>query len=582
MTRQELKQKGIARPDVILVTGDAYIDSSFSGTAIIGRVLEAAGYRVAVISQPDINSRDDICSLGQPGLFWGITSGCVDSEVANYTALGKPRRHCDFTPGGANSRRPDRACIAYSNLIRRYFKNTVPLVLGGIEASLRRTAHYDQRTDSIRRSILLDAKADILVYGMGETQCLQIASRLKSGRDLPGIPGTCTMQANAPEGYVHLPDYEQVRADRQDCARMFRIFYENSQSPAGQGLIQKYCSRFLVHHPPPPLPGRLELDRIYELPYTGEVHPFCAAKGRVRALETIADSITTHRGCYGECSFCSIAVHQGRSVVSRSMEGIVREAALLASRPDFKGTIQDVGGATANMYGSGCFRLVRGKPCQDRHCIGFQGVCPGLKPGHAGQMRLLQRIQALPGIKRVQVSSGIRYDLILEDKRNGLAYLEQILKNHVSGRMKTAPEHLEDRVLKLMNKPPAAWFERFLKLCSQTARKTGTRFFLSCYAVAAHPGCTLEDMQLMKDRLAGLPHPPALQVQVFTPAPCTRSTMMYWSGVDPLTGRQVWSEKKVKARQKQKQILIREKGPRNPVLKKKLKKKKIIRNSSAI
>lgn len=555
MTRQELRVRGIDRPDVILISGDAYIDSSFSGMAIIGRILEAAGYSVAIISQPDLSGPGDITALGEPRLFWGVTAGCVDSEIANYTALGKPRRGCDFTPGGENRRRPDRACIVYSNLIRRYFKNTAPIVLGGMEASLRRIAHYDFRTDSVRKSILLDAKADILVYGMGEQQVLKIAGRLKDGKELDNIPGTCVMGHDIPRDYLVLPGFDQAEKDPAAFARMFKAFYENSLGPGGRGLVQKYGLRYLIHHPPASLVSRKELDRIYELPFMNDAHPDLKKHGEIRALETIRDSITTHRGCYGECSFCSIAVHQGRSVISRSMDSIVKEAQELAQQPGFSGTIKDVGGATANMYASGCSNMLKGEPCLDRHCTGFSGVCSKLSHGHHKQRRLLSRLRALPGVKRVHIASGIRYDLILADKKHGSGYLEQIIREHVPGQIKIAPEHCSDGVLRLMNKPPGSRIKEFAGFYRKFAEKFRRNIFLSCYVIAAHPGCTLNDMDRFREfSRTNLRFSPE-QVQIFTPTPSTRSTAMYWSGIDPFTGKKVWSEKGIKGKSSQKKAV---------------------------
>lgn len=552
MSRQELGNRGITRPDVILVTGDAYIDSAYSGTAIIGRVLESAGYSVGIIAQPDISGPEDITRLGEPRLFWGVSAGCVDSEIANFTALGKPRRSCDFTPGTRNSKRPARASITYANLIRRYFKNSVPIVLGGIEASLRRVAHYDQRTDKIRRSVLLDSKADILVYGMGEKSVLEIAARLDQSEGLDDISGTCVMAGQAPDNYLRLPDFEKAQKDPGAFARMFKLFYLNSLAPTGRGLVQKYDSRYLVHHPPAPYLTRTELDRVHELPFMNDAHPRCKASGEIRALETIRDSITTHRGCYGECSFCSIAVHQGRSVISRSMDSIVREAGHLARSDGFSGTIRDVGGPTANMYGSGCKRMSRGDPCTDKHCTGFHGVCPDLVPGHQKQKRLLAELRSIPGIKKVNIASGIRYDLVLADAQHGPDYLEQVIRHHISGQMKIAPEHCADHVLVLMNKPRASIALEFADLYRKLAQRFKKNVFLSCYIIAAHPGCSIKDMNSLagfaRSNLRFMPR----QVQVFTPAPSAGSTVMYHAGIDPFTGKKVWSEKSVAGKKKQK------------------------------
>lgn len=559
MSRQELQARGISRPDVILVTGDAYIDSAFSGVAIIGRVLESAGYSVGIIAQPDISGPEDITHLGEPCLFWGVSSGCVDSEIANFTALGKPRRSCDFTPGARNTRRPPRAVIAYCNLIRRYFKNTVPLVLGGIEASLRRVAHFDQRTAKIRGSILKDSKADILVYGMGEKPVLEIAARLSRNTGLDGISGTCVMSAHPPENYLRLPDFEETAKKPVAFARMFKVFYENSLASSGRGMVQKHGQRYLIQHPPAVGLTRVDLDRVHELPFMNDAHPRCKEQGEIRALETIKDSITTHRGCYGECSFCSIAVHQGRSIISRSRDSIVREAGQLARAKDFSGTIRDVGGPTANMYASGCRRMFRGEPCLDRHCAGYDGVCSELVPGHAGQIRLLQMIRSIPGVKKVNIASGVRFDLVLADRNHGGKYLEDIIRHHISGQMKIAPEHCSDHVLRLMNKPGSSAVVEFARLYRELARKLKKNVYLSCYIIAAHPGCSMKDMNSLAGfarwNLRFLPR----QVQVFTPTPSSRSTAMYHTGVDPFTGTKVRSEKSVAGKIRQKDA-VRDRG----------------------
>ena len=556
LTPQELALKGTSEPDVILVSGDAYIDSPYCGVAVMGRLLQDAGYSVAVISQPTMDDPRDIATFGEPRLFWGVSAGCVDSEVANYTALGKPRRQCDFTPGGKNNRRPDRTCIAYTNLIRRYFKNTPPIVLGGLEASLRRIAHYDFRSDRVRRSLLPDAKADLLVYGMGEPAVLALAWRLDRGEEIEDIPGTCVIANRPPGGYSELPAFETVRRDRHAFAEMFRSFYHMGSDPASPGLVQAHGNKYLVHHPPQPMMSQAELDRIHELPFRHDAHPACRKQGEIRALDTIQNSLITHRGCYGECSFCAIALHQGRTVVSRSTESILREAERLTQREGFSGTIRDAGGPTANMYASGCSRLRHGSPCEERHCIGYDGVCSRLELGHAQQMSLLRQLEAIPGVKRVFVSSGVRHDLILADRHNGLTYLEQLVTRHISGQLKIAPEHSVDSVLELMNKPPVSKVSEFLELFRSTVKKKGLPLHLSCYVIAAHPGCGQNDMKrLLRFARSVLRFIPR-QVQIFVPLPSTRSTAMYHCGLDPFSGREVSCVRSVAGKSKQKQVLL--------------------------
>ncbi|MGE0086727.1 MAG: YgiQ family radical SAM protein [Desulfococcaceae bacterium] len=560
-TRQEMESLGWKKPDVILVSGDTYIDTPYSGTAVIGRVLSDAGFRVGIIAQPDTDSGNDIAALGEPALFWGVTSGSVDSMIANYTASGKRRKSDDMTPGGLNVRRPDRAVIFYANLIRRYFKNTCPIVLGGVEASLRRISHYDERSDSLRRSILFDAKADVLVYGMGEQSVVELAEKFRQKQDIRSIRGICYISREIPESVpgfaqsdTELPSHADVCRDQQAFIHMFRIFYENSDPFTGARLFQKQDSRWLVQNPPQFPLSPQELDRIYELPYTRDVHPLHKQKGQVKALDTVRFSLTTHRGCYGECRFCAIAVHQGRHVVSRTKQSLIREALSFAKHPEFRGIISDVGGPTANMYGMECKRKTEKGACTNKSCL-FPEICKHLPVCHDMQIDLLRALRNLPGVRRVFIGSGIRYDLILSDRKSGTAYLEEILRHHVSGQLKIAPEHTEDSVLKYMGKPGRESLEAFLALFDRLKGKIPEKLFLTYYLMAAHPGCTLEDMRKLRAfalrTLRLLPE----QVQIFTPSPSTWSTLMYCTETDPFTGEKIFVEKKAGNRQKQKDTL---------------------------
>jgi uncharacterized radical SAM protein YgiQ len=464
-TREEIARLGWDRPDIVLVTGDSYIDSPFIGVAVIGKVLSSAGYRVGIIAQPDINSDADISRLGEPKLFWGVTGGCVDSMVANYTSLKKKRKSDDYTPGGINDRRPDRAAIVYTNLIKRYFKSQKPIVLGGIEASLRRIAHYDFWSNSVRGSILFDAKADYLVYGMAEKAVVALADALKQGTDARGIRGLCYIAgeneiAQQKPDYLELPSYEAVKTDNQAFIEMFHIFYRNQDPLTAKGLYQKHGARYLVHNPPSMPLTQAELDAVYALDYERAQHPYYEKRGVVKALETIKFSITTHRGCYGECNFCAIAVHEGRTIQWRSEESILAEARKIVDLPDFKGYILDVGGPTANMYGFECAQKLSQGACRDKRCL-YPQVCPTLKPDHQRQIELLRNIRKIPGVKKAFVASGIRYDLLLSDKKSGGSYLRDVVENHVSGQMKVAPEHTEDSVLARMGKPGTASLLQF-------------------------------------------------------------------------------------------------------------------------
>ncbi|MBN1473521.1 MAG: YgiQ family radical SAM protein [Syntrophaceae bacterium] len=555
-TYEELKKLGWDQPDIILVTGDAYIDSPHIGVAVIGRVLAGAGFRVGIIAQPDLKTDKDIRGLGEPKLFWGITGGCMDSMVANYTATKKKRHGDDLTPGGNNNRRPDRAVISYANLIRQYFKNTRPLVLGGVEASLRRVAHYDYWSDSIRRAILFDARAAVLAYGMAEKAILEIARKLKSGENIDDIRGTCVISTMPPAGYLELPAYEETSSHSKAFTKMFELFYSNNDSLTAKGLYQKHGNRYLVHHPPQPHLTPAELDKIYSLDFTREVHPHYLKQGKVRAMDTIKFSLTTHRGCYGECNFCSIGLHEGRKLISRSEASILEEAKKIAARKDFKGYIIDVGGATANMYSIDCARKDTKGSCPDKRCLTPQ-VCDSLKVDHARQIRLLKSLRKIPGVKKVFVASGIRHDLVLADKKSGTAYLGELCRHHISGQLKIAPEHVCAGVLKLMGKPQAQSLTKFKQLFDKFNSETGKKQFLTYYFIAAHPGCAEENMRELKSFAGRELKINPEQVQIFTPLPSTYSALMYWTGIDPFTGKKIFVEKDSGGKQKQKAIVGR-------------------------
>ena len=559
-TQNELARLGWHRPDVVLVTGDAYIDSPFTGVAVIGRVLAAAGFRVGIIDQPALDSGADIGRLGEPLLFWGVTGGSVDSMVANYTATGKRRKTDDHTPGGMNTRRPDRAVIAYSNLIRAHFKKTRPIVLGGIEASLRRIAHYDFWSNRIRRSILFDAKADLLVYGMGETAVLAIARRLQKGLDVRDVRGICYPSIEKPDGYQELPSFAAVANDKALFTDMFHRFYQENDPVTATGLVQRQDTRYLVQNPPSPLLDQMALDAVYALPFQHAAHPEAIAKGNIRALETIGFSVTTHRGCYGECNFCAITVHQGRTVQWRSPSSVLAEVRNFTKLPGFKGIVQDVGGPTANMYGFECEKKHTQGVCRNRRCL-FPDTCARLPVSHQPQLHLLEKIRRLPGVRKVFVRSGIRCDLVAADKKFADRYLSQLAAWHVSGQLKVAPEHADPAVLALMGKTPIDSVLDFKRRFEEHSRKACKEQFLTYYFIAAHPGCGRQQMEALKtfsgSRLQISPE----QVQVFTPTPSTYSSLMYWTGRDPFSGRPVFVERNVLEKEQQKHILTRKPHP---------------------
>jgi len=549
--------------DVILVTGDTYIDSPYIGVAIIGRVLANAGYRVGIIAQPDVHSERDIARLGEPGLFWGVTAGSMDSMVANYTASGKRRKTDDLTPGRMNTKRPDRAVIVYSNLIRRFFKNTRPIVLGGIEASLRRISHYDFWSDRVRRSILFDAKADILTYGMAEQSILELAEKLKKREDVRSVRGICYISKKQPESSaaftgpdIRLPDHGDVSRNNNLFIQMFKTFYDNMDPVTAKRLYQRQDTRYLVHNPPRYPISSDALDEIYELPYTRDVHPFYKKEGDVAALDTIRFSLTTHRGCFGECRFCSISIHQGRQVISRSEPSLLREAAAFTSHPEFRGIISDVGGPTANMYGMACSRKQKDGACLDRGCV-FPEPCRQLRVDHGRQIRLLRSLRNIPGIRKVFISSGIRHDLILKDRGNGVSYLKEILQHHISGQLKIAPEHFKDHLLKFMGKPNRKTLEEFVRLFESLRQTHPKKLFLTYYMMAAYPGCTHEDMMELRQFALKTLHLLPEQVQIFTPTPSTYATLMYHSETDPSSGQKIFVEKKGINKQKQKNTITR-------------------------
>ncbi|MEI7904716.1 MAG: YgiQ family radical SAM protein, partial [Candidatus Firestonebacteria bacterium] len=512
-TAEELSALKWGQLDIILVTGDAYVDSPFIGVAVIARVLQDKGYKVGVIGQPDITCEKDITRLGEPKLFWGVTAGSVDSMVANFTALQKRINNDDMTPGGENDRRPDRAVIAYTNLIKKYNKNKKPIVLGGLEASLRRVSHYDYWSDKIRRSVLFDAKADILVYGMGEKAVLALADAFRGGKDPRDIRGICYASAEAKPGYLVLPSYEETLADKNKFMEMFKVFYENNDCKTALGLCQKQDTRYLIQNPPSENLTTVELDKVYELGYEREAHPYYAAQGEIRALETIRFSVTSHRGCYGECNFCSITAHQGTTVVSRSEDSIIKEVKGIVQMKNFKGYITDIGGPTANMYGIECTKKQTSGMCSDKRCL-FPQKCKNLEIDHLKQLSLLRRLRQIKEIKKVFIASGIRYDMVFEDKKRGLDYINELAEHHVSGQLKIAPEHSEFEVLKLMGKPSKEYLEYFKHHFDEANTRAGKRQFLSYYFVAAHPGCNEQDMRHPASYAAKTLHPRPEQVQV--------------------------------------------------------------------
>jgi uncharacterized radical SAM protein YgiQ len=552
MSKREMKERGWDSLDVILVSGDAYVDHPSYGTAVIGRVLEAAGLRVGVIAQPDWRNLDDFRRLGAPRLFFGISAGNMDSMVSNLTSHKKLRPKDAYSPGGAAGLRPDRATIVYANRVREAF-GQVPIVLGGIEASLRRLAHYDWWENRVRRSILLDARADILVYGMGETQVLEIARRIGNSEDLSGIAGTVVVrkQPISLDNCEEVASFEEVRDGKDAFNRAFLSIARNQNPVSGKALVQPHGDRLIVHFPPPaPLEER-ELDRIYELPYTRLPHPSYGDKGGVPGFETVRFSIVSHRGCCGACSFCSLSMHQGRIIQSRSPESIIREARMVSNMSGFKGTITDVGGPTANLYRARCPAWTKNGGCTARDCL-VPDRCKSLKLGYREAMGLYRALLRLPLVKHVFIESGLRHDLLVDEDAE--EYLEHVCRHHVGGRMKVAPEHASSRVLRLMNKPGFPVYERFVKKFGQMRERAGKDEYVVNYFISSHPGATLEDEAELASCLRKR-HMHPEQVQDFTPLPLTLSACMYYTEKNPVTGEHLHVAKSFRERKAHRAII---------------------------
>lgn len=559
-TKDEMRTLGWEQCDVILISGDAYIDSPFIGVAVVGRMLESLGYRVGIIGQPDTQSDQDILRLGVPRLFWGVSGGSIDSMVANYTATKRFRHDDDYTPGGKNNKRPDRAVLAYTNLIRRCYKGDIPIVLGGIEASLRRVTHYDYWSDKLRKPILFDSKADILVYGMGEQAIYDLVKALDEGKDFRDIRGICYIAKEPKEGFHQLPSHEECLREKEKYIDLFDLFYDNNDPIAAKGLCQKVDARYSIQNPPCDYLNEQEMDALSALPFTRELHPFHRTEGTVRCLETIKFSIMTHQGCWGECNFCAIGVHQGRTIRTRSEDSIVQEAKEFTQYKDFKGIISDLGGPTANMYGYECDKKLKLGTCDHQRCVDSRHLCSAMKPNHSRVINMMRQVRAVPGIRKAFVASGVRYDLITEDKRDGYSYLRELVKHHISGQMKVAPEHTQQHVLDLMGKPGKQTLIDFKKLYDRLNQEMDKKQFLTYYLIAAHPGCTEKDMHSLKHFTTHELKMNPEQAQVFTPTPGTYSSVMYYTEMDPVTRKKIFVEKDMRRKEIQKEIVVKKPG----------------------
>ncbi len=538
---KDMKNQGITQLDFVYVIGDAYVDHPSFGHAIISRILEAHGYSVGIISQPDWKDENSITIFGKPRLAFLVSGGNMDSMVNHYFVSGKRRPTDAYTPGGVMGKRPDHATVVYGNLIRKVYKE-VPIVIGGIEASLRRLAHYDYWSNSFKRSILLDSQADLLSYGMGEKSIIAIAEALDSGiavRDITFIPGTVyrTKDISGICDGIVLPSYDDMKTQPEKYAESFRIQYQNTDPFTGKALIEAYPNGiYAVQNPPQPPLSTQEMDDIYELPYMRTYHPIYEALGGVPAITEIKFSLVSNRGCFGGCNFCALTFHQGRTVQVRSHESILREAELMTTDPDFKGYIHDVGGPTANFRHPSCKKQLTKGVCKDRQCL-FPAPCPNLEVDHSDYLALLRKLRALPGVKKVFIRSGIRFDYLMADPDD--TFFRELVEHHVSGQLKVAPEHISDAVLTLLGKPKKAVYEAFVKKYTKLNERLGKKQFLVPYLMSSHPGSTLKEAIELAEYLRDLGYMPE-QVQDFYPTPSTVSTVMYYTGIDPRDGKKVY------------------------------------------
>ncbi len=563
ITKEEMNQLGWQQPDFVFVTGDAYVDHPSFGTAIISRVLESHGYKVAIISQPDWKDDKSITIFGEPRLGFLVNAGNMDSMVNHYS-VSKKRRNTDaYTPGGIAGKRPDYATIVYCNLIKRTYKK-VPIIIGGIEASLRRMAHYDYWSDRIKKSILMDSGADLLSYGMGEHAIVEIADALNSGldvKDITFVAGTVYKTRELDNVYegIELPTFSEIQDDKLAYARSFRIQYENTDPFTAKPLIECYGEkRYVVQNPPAKPLTTQEMDDVYELPYMRTYHPSYESVGGVPAISEIKFSLTSNRGCFGGCNFCALTFHQGRILQCRSHDSLIKEAELMTKDPEFKGYIHDVGGPTANFRVPSCEKQMTMGVCKNKQCL-FPSPCNNLKADHSDYIALLRKLRAIPGVKKVFIRSGIRFDYVLADANDN--FVKELCKHHISGQLRVAPEHVADSVLRLMGKPGNAVYQRFVDKFYQVNKKLGMEQYLVPYLMSSHPGSGLKEAITLAEHIRDLGYMPE-QVQDFYPTPSTISTCMYYTGVDPRNMERVYVPKNPHEKAMQR-ALIQYKRPEN-------------------
>ena len=571
VSREDMKDRNIDTLDFVYVCGDAYVDHPSFGHAIISRVLESHGYTVGIISQPDWHSAEEFKRLGKPKYAFLVAAGNIDSMVNRYTVNKKVRSDDSYSPGGKGGMRPDRATIVYCNRIREAYPG-VPMIIGGIEASLRRFAHYDYWDNKVRRSILLDTRANVLIYGMGEKAIVRLADAMRDGKSLAdtNVDGCCYIKKTLDTvgDYIELPSCEEVSTDKRKYAEATKIEYDNQDPIRAKVLVQKHFDRYLIQNKPMMPLNTKELDAVYSLPYMRTWHPMYDKYGGVPAIEEVKFSITNTRGCYGSCNFCALTFHQGRIVQSRSEKSVINEATQMTWDPDFKGYIHDVGGPTANFYGPGCDKQMKVGTCTDRRCL-YPKPCPNLKVTHKKYLDLLRKVRAIPGIKKVFIRSGIRYDYLISDKDD--EFFGELIQHHISGQLKVAPEHISENVLKYMGKPGRKIYDRFCDKFYALNQKYGKKQFLVPYLMSSHPGSTLNDaielaLYIKKHNL----HPE--QVQDFYPTPFTISTCMFYTGLDPFTMQEVYVPRDMEEKRMQR-ALLQFRNPDNiPLVIKALKK----------
>ena len=566
LNKKDLAERGWEGCEFIIISGDAYVDHPSFGPAVIGRILEAEGFRVGIISQPDWKDPESFKTLGRPKYAFLISSGNLDSMVSHYTSFKKCRRDDAYSPGGRTGLRPDRALIAYTAAVRGAYKG-VPIILGGIEASLRRLSHYDYWSDKLRRSVLIDSKADLLVYGMGEKQIIEISHRLAGGEEigsLRNIPGTVyrvggreAEESESARDAICLPSFSELSASAEAFADSYVTRYRNTNPFSARVLVEPTDAQLAVQNPPAQPLSTEELDRVYSLPYTRRAHPVYADSGGIPALKEVEFSLTVNRGCFGGCSFCSLAFHQGRIIQARSRESVLKEAEAMTKLTGFKGIIHDVGGPTADFYHPACDKQSTAGVCVDRECL-FPEPCPRLNADHSEYLRLLRELRGIRGVKRVFIRSGIRFDYLLEAMKRkedkGREFLNELCKYHVSGQLKTAPEHVSDRVLKQMKKPKNSVYQRFVKAFSDENKALGKKQYIIPYLISGHPGSELKDAIQLALYLKNEGFIPD-QVQDFYPTPGSLSTCIYYTGIDPFTKKKVCCAKTEEEKRMQRALL---------------------------